>query len=322
MKKTKWIVLAGLALALPASGVLSGCSGGNSGGGGLTVFGNNPFAGVQGTGQLLDANNLPVGNVTLVVGNNGALTGTLTAALIAGNAVHANTPRATVTNGTGTVGSDGNYVLTFDVRTTGNVNGIVTFRGRLIQNGNVISAQDTIFESPFAGFSGTYGLSITTVIPGGGGGGGGNANATFNFANAVGTNATTSTFNATRAVTTVIRNGSNQVTQVTSTFYVETGSPLRTLTVTVGDGFTVVAPGNFTSGNGAIVAYTETNVSNQQTRLWNSGSTGTIRLDSLSATEAQVTVTGVSMSPLAIPNAPDPATGTFSLSGTGTSTIQ
>ena len=126
---------------------------------------------------------------------------------------------------------------------------------------------------------------------------------------------------ANTATAIVIRNGSNQVTQVTLTF-VQATNPLRTVTVTVGNGFNPIAPGPFTVGNGAAVSYTETNTGTQQTNIWGSNDIGQVQLNSLTATQAEVTVTGVKLQPQAIPGAPSTPTGTFNISGSGTATIQ
>jgi hypothetical protein len=320
MKKTKWVVLAGLLLTVPATTVLSGCSGGGGGGATIPVFGGNQFAGVQANGQLLNGNNQPVGTVTFRVNNNGGITGTLTADQIAGNAIRAIQPRGTATNGTGTVNNDGTFTMTFDVRSTGNVNGIVTLTGRLVRNGATISAQDLQFESPFAGFAGPYNLTITTTIPNPGGGGG-NGSGTFTISNANATNADTSAISPNSAVATAIR-VNNQITSLTLTFIQASATLPRTVTVSIGDGVNPIAPGTFGVGNGSAVIYSETSVANQQTRTWGSDETGSVTLNSLSATQAQVTINNVLLTPQAIPGAASNPTGSFRIGGSGTATIQ
>ncbi|HEX8833669.1 MAG TPA: hypothetical protein VF719_05685, partial [Abditibacteriaceae bacterium] len=155
MKKTKWSVVAGLALAFP-TGILSGCSGG-SGGTGVGVVAN-PFAGLNAGGVVRNAQNTEIGQLSFKVAAGGTVTdATLVGAGISGNAA-AQQARSGISvrgtsTGTGSGDDSGNFTITFNVATVANGNGTVKFTGKLSLNSTTPSASQLDVESALPGFS-------------------------------------------------------------------------------------------------------------------------------------------------------------------------
>lgn len=306
--KMKWLVMAGLALA-PTTVVLTGCGGGsngglNGGGGGVQV---NQFAGVQGSGPLL-RDGVNVGAVNFSVNNNGVVTGSLDTAQAQVRTRRIST-RA-LTTASSNVASNGSFSLVFNgVALNGTVQNI-TFSGTVARSGSTASISQVQVTSSVGVNNFNLNLSVSIA----GSAGGGTASGTFNIS---GGNATGGTLTSNAGVATATRvNG--KVVSLAISFVSASTSGARSVTVFINN-FTEITPGTFSIASGdASVTYTEIPVSNPQSGKSFVSDTGSVKVDSLSATQVKVTVTDAKLS--AVPGFT--GTGTVTISGSGTGTIQ
>ena len=315
--KSKWLVVLGVALALPATGVLTGCSGGNGsnfnlGGGSQS----SPFAGLQAQGGVVsNAQGDPIGTFGFNVAADGTITATLNSDLFDAQNAARKARRAIVT-GTGNVNSTtGFFEIVFHVSVEGQPR-TITFSGYLSQNGASFTATDLHYVvTDNAGnelSNGTFGELQFSVV---GGGGEGSANGTFNVSggNAISGSLTS---NAGAAFVTSLN---NKKINVVASFTEATSSGARTINVGATDP-NGLQTGTFSIANDeGTVIYTEVPVANPAaTKYWRATS-GTVKVTRLTETEVDVEISNVTLAPESIPN--NPASGNLSASGSGTATI-
>jgi hypothetical protein len=318
-KNKKWWALLGLALATPGLVALPGCNGGSNSGG-LPGIQQSPYAGLSAAGPVTDSNGATLGTLNFTVANNGDITGTLDGPTLETPPVAKRSiAKRGVVSGTGQVGNDGLFHITFET-VTGGTTVTYTFKGKLAQvNGGVVASDLTYTGTNDT--SGSFSVTITLPTPGTGGNGGPTGGSgSFTLSNS-GSNANVATLNPSSAVVTAIR-VNDKITSLTATFIdASNTSNVRTLTVSIGNLVSEVAPGTFQIGDGAAVGYTETNTGTRSTRAWNSDATGSVQLVSLSATQAVIRLNGVTLAAPPPGTLPNDATGSFTLSGEGTGQI-
>ncbi|HEX8551350.1 MAG TPA: hypothetical protein VF681_07315 [Abditibacteriaceae bacterium] len=308
--KTKWLVMAGLALA-PATVVLTGCGGGSNGALNLGGGGNqaNQFAGVQGNGPLL-RNGAPVGNVQFAVNNNGVVNATLNTT-VADDSVVRNAPRAVI-SASANVAADGSFTLVF---TGVNINGVtqnITIQGKLSRSGNTATLGNLQITST-AGGTLTSNFSITVA----GSPGTGTANGTFNVSggNSAGGSLTSN------AGAAIVTRANGKIVNVVVSFNNAGTSGVRSLNISANDAGEV-KPGIFSIGAGeGFVTYQEVAIGATQPKVWRA-TTGTVTVDSLTSTQIKVSVSNLQLTPQPFPNNANTANGTVTVTGSGTGTIQ